>query len=201
MDPISAWATAAGLSWASGIRLYAVLFICGGLHALGWIELPAALRVLAEPPVLVVSGCLLCVEFLADKLPFFDSVWDSIHTFIRVPAGALLAAGVFGPDHAPAAIAAGLLGGTLATGSHLTKAGGRMLLNASPEPVSNWTASFTEDALVPAALLLTFKYPLVLLGLVLVFTALTVWLAPKLVRAIYSFIVRLGRRTRPDRSS
>ncbi|MBX9729235.1 MAG: DUF4126 domain-containing protein [Sphingopyxis sp.] len=200
MDPISAWATAAGLSWASGIRLYVVLFISGGLHALGWIELPVALRVLADPLVLMISGCLLCVEFLADKVPFVDSLWDSLHTFIRVPAGALLAAGVFGPDQAPTAIAAGLLGGTLATGSHVTKAGGRMLLNTSPEPVSNWTASFTEDALVPATLLLTFKYPLIVLGLVVLFTGLTVWLAPKLVRAIYSFVIRIGGRARAKRN-
>ena len=197
MDPISAWAAAAGLSWASGIRLYAVLFICGALHALGWIELPAALQVLADPLLLMASGFLLLIEFVADKIPYFDSLWDSIHTFIRVPAGALLAAGVFGPDHAPAALVAGLLGGTLATGSHITKAGGRMLINASPEPVSNWTASFTEDALVPAAVLLTFKYPLVMLTLVAVFTALAVWLAPKMIRAIYSFGTRWVHGARP----
>lgn len=199
MDPISAWATAAGLSWASGIRLYAVLFICGAAHALGWIELPAALQVLADPLPLAVSGGLLAIEFLADKVPVLDSLWDSVHTFIRLPAAAMLAAGVFGPDNAPAAIAAALLGGTLAAGSHLTKAGGRMILNSSPEPVSNWTASFTEDALVPATLLITFKYPLVLLALIVLFTSLTVWLAPKLVRAIYSVVNRLGGSTRANR--
>lgn len=193
MDPISTWATAAGLSWASGIRLYAVLFICGGMHALGWITLPAALQVLADPLVLAVSGCLLAIEFLADKIPFIDSLWDGAHTFLRVPAGALLAAGVFGVDNAPLAIAAGLVGGTLATGSHLTKAGSRALINTSPEPVSNWAASLTEDALVPATLLLTFKYPFVLLALILVFVVTFLWLAPSLVRALYSFIMRLGR--------
>jgi len=200
LDPLSAWAAAAGLSWSSGLRLYAVLFLCGALHALGWIELPSALRILADPLVLIVAGSLLVVEFLADKIPFVDSVWDSVHTFIRVPAGAMLAAGVFGPENATAALAAGLLGGTLATGSHLAKAGSRLLLNTSPEPVSNWTASFTEDALVPAALLLTFKYPLVLLTLVVLVTGLTLWLAPKLVRAIYSFIIRFGRRTQPGQA-
>lgn len=195
MEPITAWATAAGLSWASGIRLYAVLFICGGLHATGWVELPSALRVLADPWVLAVSGGLLAVEFLADKVPWIDSLWDGLHTFIRIPAGALLAAGVFGPDEAGMALSAALLGGTLATSSHLAKAGGRLLLNTSPEPVTNWSASFTEDALVPATLLLTFKYPLLLLALIVLFVAMTVWLAPKLIRALYSFIIRLRRRT------
>ncbi len=195
MEPITAWATAAGLSWASGIRLYAVLFICGALHGIGWIELPAALRVLADPWVLAVSGGLLSIEFLADKIPWIDSIWDAFHTFIRIPAGALLAAGVFGANDAGLALSAALLGGTLATSSHLAKAGGRLILNTSPEPITNWTASFTEDALVPATLLLTFKYPLVLLALVVFFVAATVWLAPKLIRALYSFIIRLRRRT------
>ncbi len=195
MEPLTAWATATGLSWASGIRLYAVLFICGALHAIGWVELPAALRVLADPWVLVASGGLLGIEFLADKVPWIDSIWDALHTFIRIPAGALLAAGVFGPDDAGLALSAALLGGTLATSSHLAKAGGRLMLNASPEPVTNWTASLTEDALVPATLLLTFKYPLVLLALIVFFVAVTVWLAPKLIRTLYSFIIRLRRRT------
>jgi hypothetical protein len=196
MEPLTAWATAAGLSWASGIRLYAVLFICGAVHAIGWVELPAALRVLADPWVLAVSGGLLGIEFLADKVPWIDSIWDALHTFIRIPAGALLAAGVFGPSDAGLALSAALLGGTLATSSHLAKAGGRLMLNASPEPVTNWTASLTEDALVPATLLLTFKYPLVVLALIVFFVAVTVWLAPKLIRALYSFIIRLRRMTR-----
>lgn len=193
MDPISAWATAAGLSWASGIRLYLAVFLCGMLHSMGWVELPPGLHVLAEPLVLALSGGLLAIEFFADKVPFVDSVWDVVHTFIRVPAGALLAAGVFGPDDAGLAIAAGLLGGTLAAGSHVTKAGARMLINASPEPVSNWTASFTEDALVPAALLITFTHPLLLLVAAVAFCALAIWLAPRLLRAIYSFIIRMRR--------
>jgi len=193
MDPISAWATAAGLSWASGIRLSLAVFLCGLLHAMGWVELPPSLRVLAQPLVLALSGSLLVVEFVADKVPLVDSLWDAVHTFIRVPAGALLAAGVFGPDDAGLAVAAGLLGGTLAAGSHVAKSGTRMLINASPEPVSNWTASITEDALVPAALLITFKYPLLLLATVATFCVLVVWLAPRLLRAIYSFIIRMRR--------
>jgi hypothetical protein len=114
---------AAGLSWASGIRLYAVLFICGALHALGMVTLPHSLHVLAQPIVLGVSGALLAMEFVADKIPGLDTVWDAIHTFIRIPAGALLAVGAIGPEGTSAAVAAMLLGGSLAGGSHLTKAG------------------------------------------------------------------------------
>jgi len=193
MDPISAWATAAGLAWASGIRLYAVLFITGAIHALGWISLPPTLQVLADPWVLVVCGSLVIVEFLADKIPLIDSIWDAAHTFIRVPAGAMLAAGVFEMMDEPLALVAALLGGALAGSSHLTKAGSRILINTSPEPVSNWTASFTEDALVPATLLVTFKYPFLLIGLLVVFVVILLWLAPKLFRAIYSFIIRFSR--------
>lgn len=192
MDPVATLAMAAGLSWASGIRLYAVLFISGLLHAAGIATLPGSLAVLADPVVLAVSGFLVLVEFLADKIPAVDSVWDAIHTFIRVPAGALLAVGALGPVDAPAAIAAALLGGALAGSSHLTKAGSRLLINASPEPVSNWTASFSEDALVPAALLIAFKYPLLFLVLLLVVVGATIWLLPRLWRAIAAFAARLG---------
>jgi hypothetical protein len=197
MDPIASFALAAGLSWASGIRLYAVLFICGALHALGWVELPSSLRTLANPTVLWVSGSLVVAEFLADKVPVFDSLWDAIHTFIRIPAGALLAVGAFGPGDAPQAIAAALLGGTLAGGSHFTKSASRVLINTSPEPVSNWTASFGEDAMTPVIVLLALHYPIVLLGLLVIFLGLVLWLAPKLIRGIQLFIDRLrGMRPR-----
>lgn len=192
MDPVTTLAMAAGLSWASGIRLYAVLFISGALHALGIVTLPPSLQVLAQPIVLVVSGILLAVEFVADKVPGIDTIWDAIHTFIRIPAGALLALGALGPEGTPAAVAAALLGGALAGGSHLTKAGSRLLINTSPEPVSNWTASLGEDVLVPTTLLLAFKYPLLLFGLLIVFAILAIWLLPKLLRAIIAFVVRLG---------
>jgi hypothetical protein len=196
VDPVSTVAMAAGLSWASGIRLYAVLFISGALHTLGIVTLPATLQVLAQPVVLAVSGGLLLAEFFADKIPGFDTLWDAVHTFIRIPAGALLALGALGPESTPAAIAAMLLGGTLASGSHFTKAGSRLLINASPEPVSNWVASFSEDALVPTTLLLAFKYPLLLFALLLLFVLLALWLLPKLFRAIAAFAGRLGAMLR-----
>jgi len=192
MDAVATFAMATGLSWASGLRLYAVLFIAGAAHALGWISLPADLRVLAQPLVLAVSGTLLVLEFVADKIPGLDSVWDAVHTFIRIPAGALLAVGALGPVDAPAAVAAALLGATLAGGSHFTKAGSRLLLNTSPEPVSNWTASFTEDALAPTTLLLAFKFPLLLLALLILCIGISLWLLPKLFRAIAAFVRRIG---------
>ena len=192
MDPLSSLALAAGLSWASGIRLYAVLFMSGMLHATGVVTLPASLQVLADPTVLAVSGFLVLCEFLADKVPAFDTLWDAFHTFIRIPAGALLAVGALGPTDAPAAVAAALLGGTLAGSSHLAKAGTRLFINTSPEPVSNWAASLSEDALVPAAVLLAFKSPLLLLALLILFVVLAVWLLPKLWRAIVAFAARVG---------
>ena len=196
MDPIASFALAAGLSWASGIRLYAVLFICGALHALGWVELPSSLQKLAHPIVLFVSGSLVVAEFLADKVPVFDSLWDAVHTFIRIPAGALLAVGALGPSDAPQAIAATLLGGTLAGGSHFTKAASRVLINTSPEPVSNWTASLGEDAMTPAIVLVALYYPIMLLGLLVIFLLLALWLAPRLIRGIHLLIDRL-RSMRP----
>src|SRR5262245_63685648 len=192
MDAVTSLAMAAGLSWASGIRLYAVLFVCGLLHATGTVTLPAALQVLADPAVLGVSGFLVLCEFLADKIPALDTLWDAIHTFIRIPAGALLAVGALGPADAPAAVAAALLGGTLAGSSHLAKAGTRLLINTSPEPISNWAASLSEDALVPATILLAFNHPLLLFALLILFLALAIWLLPKLWRAIVAFVARVG---------
>lgn len=197
MDPVASFALAAGLSWSSGIRLYAVLFIAGLLHTLGMIALPANLQVLAQPVVLGTSGVLLLAEFFIDKIPGFDTLWDVIHTFIRIPAGALLAIGALGPENTPAAVAAGLLGGALASGSHFTKAGARLLINTSPEPVSNWMASASEDALVPATLLFAFKYPLILFALLALMLLAIIWLLPKLVRAILAFVARVGSLLRP----
>lgn len=131
MGIVESVAIAAGLSWASGLRLYAVLFLAGLLSKLGYITLPPGLAVLTHPFVMTASGVMFSIEFLADKIPGLDSLWDAVHTFIRIPAGALLAAAALG-EHDPAiVIAAGLLGGTLASGSHFTKAGSRALINTS----------------------------------------------------------------------
>ena len=177
-------ALAALLALASGLRLYAVVFAVGLAGALGYIELPAALRVLQHPWVIGAAGVLLVLEFLVDKVPGIDTAWDAFHTFIRIPAGALLAAGATGDTLSALTVAAGLLGGTITAGTHFTKAGGRALINASPEPISNWAASFTEDALVLSGIWFAFHHPVVFLAALAVFMTLVIWLLPKLWRGV-----------------
>lgn len=161
MDMASLMALAAALGWASGFRLYAVVFLTGAMGYAGWIPLPSGLQILEHPVVLAVSGFMLLVEFFADKIPWLDSMWDSINSVIRVPGGALLAAGVFGADSAVMGLVAGLLGGTLAATSFATKATTRAAINTSPEPFSNWFASFFEDGLVVMVMWLATAHPLV----------------------------------------
>jgi hypothetical protein len=168
-------AVAAALAWGAGLRAYAVIFAIGLAGALGWVELPGHLNVLQHPLVLGASGFMTFVEFFADKLPWLDSVWDAVHSFIRIPAGAALAALVFADSGTAVAVAAALLGGSLAAAMHVAKAGTRATLNLSPEPFSNWAASLSEDALVPLGLWLAFVHPVVffvLLALILVAAAL-----------------------------
>ena len=131
-DTLQLVALAASIGWASGLRLYAVLFVVGGLGFLHWVELPGGLQVLAHPYVLAASGFMCFVEFFADKIPGLDSLWDLVHTLVRIPAGAALAASVFGDSSSAAMIAAAILGGTLAAGSHLAKTGSRAVINTSP---------------------------------------------------------------------
>jgi hypothetical protein len=198
-DPIlslSSVALAAGLAWASGIRLYVVLFLLGAAGYLGWYPLPSHLEVLAHPIVLGTSGTLAVAEFFADKIPGFDTVWDAVHTFIRIPAGALLAAGAIGglgPDSLPLMVAAGLIGGTITAGSHFTKAGARVAINHSPEPVSNWLASGFEDLAAPGILWISMVAPVLLLGALLVAILVGAWTLPKLWR----WIAMVVRRLRP----
>ena len=180
-------ALAAALGWASGFRLYAVVFLVGGMGAAGWLALPSGLHVLQHPAVLIVSGFMLLVEFFADKVPWLDSAWDVLHTVIRVPAGALLAAGVFGADNATMAVAAGLLGGSLSATALATKMTTRAAVNTSPEPFSNWGLSFLEDGLVVAVVWLATQYPLwfgVALVLMLIVSALLLVLLFRFLRAV-----------------
>jgi hypothetical protein len=165
-------ALAAALGWASGLRLYAVLFLTGLAGFLGWVDLPTGLRLLQDPVMLGASGFLLFVEFFADKIPGVDTLWDAVHTVIRIPAGAALAASVFGIDQATWATGAALLGGTLAATSHVAKATTRAAVNTSPEPFSNLALSFLGDAAVPGALWLAFVHPVVAL-IVLAFATLS----------------------------
>ncbi len=190
-------ALASLLAWASGIRLYFVVFAVGLAGYLGYLELPAGLKVLQHPWVMGTAGFLLLMEFLVDKVPGIDSVWDALHTFIRIPAGALLAAGATGDTLSALTVAAGLLGGTITAGTHFTKAGGRAMINASPEPFSNWGASFTEDALVLAGIWFAFKYPLVFLIALAVFVALAIWLLPKLWRGVNAMLRLLRAKISP----
>jgi hypothetical protein len=196
MDHFDTWqlvALAAALGWASGIRLYAVLFVVGAVGYAGWFDLPEHLRVLSHPMVLAASGFMVLAEFLADKIPGFDTVWDVVHTLVRIPAGAALAAAVFGDSPPAWTITAAILGGTLAAGSHFTKAGARMLINTSPEPFSNWAASFGEDLLVGVVIYFALAHPVAALAVVGVLTALSIWLLPKLWRFMRAIVERLGR--------
>jgi len=159
-------AIATALAWGAGLRAYAVIFAVGLAGYLGWIELPGHLDVLQHPLVIGASGFMTLVEFGADKVPWLDSVWDAVHSFIRIPAGAALAAMAFGDSTNAVMVAAGILGGSLAATMHTAKAGARAAINLSPEPFSNWAASFGEDALVPIGLWLAVAHPVVLFLLV-----------------------------------
>ena len=187
-----------GLGWTSGVRFYAALFFLGVLHRSGIHMLPASLELLAHPWVIGVAGLLSITEFLADKIPGVDSLWDAVHTFIRIPGGALLATAAVIDSDPGLALAAGLLGGTIAAGAHFTKAGSRALINLSPEPFSNWAASLTEDVTVIAALWILLKYPLVFLGLLTLFVLIAAWLLPRLWRGLRQLISGFsGTATRP----
>lgn len=185
-------ALAAALGWASGFRLYAVVFLVGGMGAMGWLALPAGLHVLQNPLVLTVAGSLMLVEFFADKLPWIDSVWDVVHTAIRVPGGALLAAGVFGADNATMGVIAGLLGGSLAATSMATKMTARAAVNTSPEPFSNGLVSLFEDGLVVGVVWLATQHP-VAFGLALVvMLALSVLLLVVLFKFLRAVLRRIS---------
>lgn len=191
-------ALAAALGWASGLRLYAVVFLTGLAGHLGWVPLPSGLQVLQQPLVLWASGLLLAVEFLADKIPFVDSAWDTVHTFIRIPAGAALAMAAVGGDHAQWAVIAGLMGGTLAATSHIAKAGTRAAVNTSPEPFSNIGLSLLGDAAVPTMLWLAWEQPgwfFVALALAMLLALVMIVLTFKFVRALWRRVA--GRTTAP----
>jgi len=184
MEAIASLATAAGLGWASGVRLYAVVFFLGLLQFFGVYTLPADLQALANPWVMGTSGFMFLAEFFADKIPGFDSVWDAAHTFIRIPAGALLAAASVAGGDPGLAIAAGILGGSVAASSHVAKASTRALINTSPEPFSNWTASISEDALSILAVWTALVFPLLMLVFLVIFFVLAIWLLPKIWRGL-----------------
>jgi len=182
-----------GAGWASGINLYATILLLGLLGATGTVDLPPGLDLLMDPLVLLAAGFMYLVEFVTDKVPGVDTAWDSLHTFVRIPAGAMLAAGAAGDLGTGAHLAAAIMGGGLAATSHFAKAGSRVLINTSPEPFTNWAASFGEDVGVVGGLLLAVSHPLVFLILLAVFLLLLIWLAPKIWRGIGRLFRFFGR--------
>lgn len=191
MDMIQTIALSAGLAWASGLRLYLVVFLAGVLSYLGYLHLPATLAVLQNPLIIAAAGIMACAELIADKIPAFDSLWDSFQTFIRIPAGALLAAFAMGDVDPAWTVAAGLIGGTISAGTHFAKAGSRLAINTSPEPFSNWLASFGEEGMLLGGLWIMLASPLVFLGLLAVFLLFAGWLLTR----FWSLISRLLRRS------
>ena len=177
-------AIATALAWGAGLRAYAVIFAVGVAGAMGWVELPGSLHVLEHPLVIGASGFMALVEFSADKLPWLDSIWDAVHSFVRIPAGAALAAMAFGDSSNAVMVAAGILGGSLAATMHAAKAGARAAINLSPEPFSNWTASLSEDALVPIGLWLAVVHPLAFFVLLAACLVAVVFLARLLWRGV-----------------
>jgi hypothetical protein len=188
MDSLSQLALAGGLAWASGIRLYVTILIVGLLGRYGY--LPEPLLVLQHPWVLIAAGVMTVGEFLADKVPAFDSAWDALHTFIRIPAGAFLAWGAMGDATPAAQLAAAIVGGLITSGTHFAKSGTRAAINTSPEPFTNWTASASEDGLVLGGLWLAIAHPAGFLIALVLFLALVAWLLPKLFR----FVAKIFRR-------
>ncbi len=183
-----------GLAWASGINLYATLFTLGYLANTGNIDLPPDLEIVANPMVMGAAGLMYLIEFLADKVPGVDTGWDAIHTFIRIPAGAMLAAGAVGDLNPTVELAAAILGGSLAAGSHATKAGSRVLINTSPEPFSNWIASIGEDVVVITGVWACINHPIVFLIALAGFILLMIWLLPRIwvgIKKVFGFILNL----------
>ena len=190
LDTAQLVALAGAVGWASGIRLYLVLLLTGLAGYMGWMPLPQGLHLLANPVVLGASGFMVFVEFFADKIPGLDSLWDVVHTVIRIPAGAALAAGVFSADSAAMSLVAALVGGTLAGTSFAAKATSRAAINTSPEPFSNIGTSLVEDSLVPAGLWLAVAHPFVFMPLLVVVLVLSVWL----IRLCWRFLTQLFAR-------
>jgi len=180
-----------GAAWASGINLYATIGMLGLLGLTGDIVLPQQLEVLQHPMVIGAAALMYAVEFFADKTPGVDTGWDTLHSFVRIPAGVLLAAGAVGDVNPAMVIVAGILGGTISATSHTIKAGSRVLINTSPEPFSNWAASVTEDVAVIGGLYAALHFPVVFLVLFVAFILLSIWLIPKLWRGIKTIFKKI----------
>ncbi|MFN0087445.1 MAG: DUF4126 domain-containing protein [Blastocatellia bacterium] len=196
-DWITTLGMAMGSAWLSGINLYATVLTLGALQRFGWASLPGELSVLGNGWVLGLAGGMYLVEFVADKIPAVDSVWDAVHTFIRVPAGAILAATAFAEFDPMIKIAAMLIGGGIALGSHGTKAATRLAANTSPEPVSNFALSIGEDLLTFGSAILMVISPIAILIVVAIFLIIAVWIVPKIIRALKRLFTRLRGAPEP----
>lgn len=192
MDITTTIALSLGVAWASGINLYAAVFMLGFMGSNGYIDLPPDLMVVQDPAVMMAAGFMYCVEFFADKTPGVDSGWDAIHSFIRIPAGAVMASMAVGDVSPAMQVAAFLVGGAVTTTTHATKAGGRVLINTSPEPFSNWVTSVAEDIIVIGGLWTALYNPALFLVLLGVFILLMAWLLPKIWRGIKLVFRKLG---------
>ena len=193
-----------GAAWASGINLYAAILVLGLLGITQNIVLPDHLQILMNPLVMGAAGLMYVVEFIADKMPGVDTGWDTLHTFIRIPAGVLLAAGAVGDVNPALAVAAGILGGGMAAGSHAEKSGTRVLINTSAEPFTNWTASVAEDMAVIGGLWTALHYPWLFIALMIGFILLMIWLLPKLwrgIKKVFGFIWGLFGYGKTDKPS
>ena len=194
LDTAQLIALAGALGWASGVRLYLVVMLTGLAGFMGWVALPQGLHLLAHPVVLGASGFMVFVEFFADKIPGLDSLWDVVHSVIRIPAGAALEAGVFGADSSAMGLVAALMGGTLAATSFAAKATTRAAINTSPEPFSNVGASLLEDGMVPLGLWLAIAHPFVFVGLLALVLVLSVYLIRicwRFLRQLFSRVARI----------
>lgn len=187
-------AMSAAMAWGAGLRLYLVVFVVGLLGKFGYVPLPDALKLLASPLVLGAAGFMTFVEFFADKIPWLDSVWDAVHTFLRIPAGAALAAGMLGESGDGVAMAAAIIGGTLTAGTHFGKAGTRAAVNTSPEPFSNIGVSLVEDTMVAGGLALALSNPLIFLGLLLIFIVALFVLLRFILKGLRMIVLRISTR-------
>jgi Domain of unknown function (DUF4126) len=184
MEWFSTLSLALGTAWTSGINLYATVTVLGMLQKFGATKLPLGLTVLDNWWIIGIAGFLFAVEFFADKIPYVDSVWDVIHTFIRVPAGAIMAYAATNELNPTVAAVATLLGGGLALGSHGTKSALRATANLSPEPFSNWILSLVEDAIAIVGSLLAVFAPILIAIVLVIFVIIFGWFAPKIFRAM-----------------
>ncbi len=199
METVELIALTMGVGWASGINLYAAVMMLGLLGMTGNIELPQSMQIVQSPLVLGAATIMYLVEFLVDKVPGVDTAWDAIHTFIRVPAGAMLAASAVGEISPAVEFAAFLTGGGMSATSHTVKAGSRAVINTSPEPFSNWIASITEDFVVIGGLYTALNHPIQFLIFLVLFILFAIWIIPKIWRGIKIVYARLKQffRSKP----